>query len=64
MQGLPLRKLIPFAKALQVVKLDSILQMEISKKSILNSFSLGETPESLIFDFSSVSNYEFPQNLK
>ena len=64
MQGLPLRKLIPFAKALQVVKLDSILQMEISKKSILNSFSLGETPESLLFDFSSVSNYEFPQNLK
>ena len=58
MQGLPLLKLIPFAKALQVVKLDTILQMEISKKAILNSFSLGETPESLIYDFSSVSNYD------
>ena len=64
MPGLPLLKLIPFAKSLEIVKLDTILQMEISKKSVLNSFSLGETPESLIFQFSDVSNYDFPQNIK
>lgn len=62
--GLSLLKLIPFAKSLEIVKLDTILQMEISKKSVLRSFSFGETPESLMFYFSSLSNYDFPQNLK
>lgn len=62
--GLSLLKLLPFAKSLEVVKLDTILQMEISKKSVLRSFSFGETPESLMFYFSSLSNYDFPQNLK
>lgn len=62
--GLSFLKLIPFAKSLRVLKLDTILQMEISKKTVLNSFSLGETPESLIFHFSNFSNFAFPQNLK
>jgi hypothetical protein len=64
MPGLPLLKLLTFAKSLEIVKLDTILQMEINKKSILNSFSLEETPESLMFAFSELSNYEIPQNLK
>lgn len=64
MPGLPLLKLLSFAKSLEIVKLDTILQMEINKKSILNSFSLEETPESLMFAFSELSNYEIPQNLK
>ena len=62
--GLSLLKLIPFAQALEVTKLDTILQMEFTKKRVMNSFSYGETPESLIFHFSSLSNFEFPQNLK
>ena len=62
--GLSLLKLIPFAQALELTKLDTILQMEFTKKRVMNSFSYGESPESLIFHFSSLSNFEFPQNLK
>lgn len=64
MPGMPFLKLAKLSKPLKVVRFDRVLQMEFTKKSVLNAFSVGETPESIIFDFTESSNHSFPQNLK
>ena len=49
---------------MELKRFDTILQMEITKKSCIKSFDLKETPETICAKLEKYCNHEIPQNLK
>lgn len=61
--GLSLERLLPFTLSMEVIRFDTILQMEVTRQSAMRSFDAGETPTSLLSDIQRCATHELPQNL-
>lgn len=59
-----LNSLLEIINFMEFKRYDTILQMEITKKSCIKSFDLKETPETICAKLEKYCNHEIPQNLK
>ena len=64
MPGLSLRNLLPIAMCSVPVRLDTILQAEITKKAFIRAFDSGTNPEEILSDIEKCLTHPLPQNLR
>ncbi len=62
--GMTFRELLPLLQIAQPVKLDTVLQMEISRKAVIRGFDAGYTPQRLQSDLQKIVSHPLPQNLQ
>ncbi len=61
--GAAFSHLLPYCLCAVPEKLDQVLQMSVTKKSVLRAFGLGETPEALLSGIEQTLCHTLPQNL-
>ncbi len=62
--GMSFKDLLPVFHIALPVKLDTVLQMEISRKAVIRAFDAGYTPQQLQNDLQKVVTHPLPQNLQ
>ncbi|AEE15812.1 helicase-associated domain-containing protein [Treponema brennaborense] len=63
MPGLPLSRMIPLIRCMDIVRFDTVSVFEITKQSCLRAFDDGLSPEDIVAAFSPFLPYQLPQNL-
>ena len=63
MPGVNLNSILEIIEFMELSRFDTILQMEITKKSCIKSFDAKENPKSICEKLNNFSSHEIPQNL-
>ncbi len=61
--GMNLNSILKIIEFMELTRFDTILQMEITKKSCIKSFDAKENPKSICEKLNNYSSHEIPQNL-
>lgn len=61
--GMNLNSILEIIEFMEISRFDTILQMEITKKSCIKSFDAKENPKSICEKLNNFSSHEIPQNL-
>lgn len=61
--GMNLNSILEIIEFMELTRFDTILQMEITKKSCIKSFDAKENPKSICEKLNKFSSHEIPQNL-